>query len=135
MRPQPRIDAGHASVTAGVRCGIDISDGLVRDLGHICDASGVGAEVELERVPIDAALIDAYPGDAAMMAATGGEDYELVLIGDEAAIERASRALGGSLTVIGRVVEGARVRVLDAHGGDVTFGATGWDHLASKDSR
>ena len=80
MRPQPRVDAGaSARSMRGSRCAIDISDGLVQDLGHVCEASGVGAEVRLERVPLDANLVAAYPDDAAMMALTGGEDYELLL--------------------------------------------------------
>lgn len=125
MRPSPRVDAGLAAVAAGVRCGMDISDGLVQDLGHVCEASGVGSEVWLDRVPLDDDLVAAYPDEARAFAATGGEDYELLLVAPEDTLQR----MTGDHTIIGRVVAGAGVRVLDADGGEVTFPASGWDHL------
>jgi thiamine-monophosphate kinase len=133
MRPQPRTDAGHAAIAAGIRCAIDISDGLVQDLSHVCEASGVGAEVRLDRVPLDADLAAAYPADAAIMAATGGEDYELLLIGDEGAIARTGETLGAPLAIIGRIVEGnAVVRALDASGAEIELPSGGWDHFAKE---
>jgi thiamine-monophosphate kinase len=116
-------------VAAGVRCGIDISDGLVQDIGHICERSGVGCELRLDAVPVDEHLRALYPDEARMMAATGGEDYELVLIGDAQAIARAGDALGAPLTTIGVIRVGRGVRVVDAGGHDVEVGAGGWDHL------
>jgi thiamine-monophosphate kinase len=130
MRPRPRVDAGHAAIAAGVRCGIDISDGLAQDLGHVCRASGVDAELWLPRVPLDPALVARYAADALGMAASGGEDYELILIASEALIRDAEAALGAPLTVVGRIVEGAGVvHALDAQGREVPVTA-GWDHLA-----
>ena len=103
MRPQARVDAGRAAIEAGVRCAIDISDGLVQDLGHICNASGVGAELRLDRVPLDPDLVAEYGDDAVAMATTGGEDYEMIVIGAEDAIAKASEAFAGLFTVeIGR---------------------------------
>ena len=65
------------------------------------------------------------------MAATGGEDYELILVGSEDAIARTSAALDAPLTIVGRIVEGEpRVRVLDAAGAEVALPSRGWDHLA-----
>jgi thiamine-monophosphate kinase len=130
MRPRPRVDAGHAAITAGVRCGIDISDGLAQDLGHVCRASGVDAELWLPRVPLDPALVARYPADAMRMAAGGGEDYELILIAGEELIRVAEAALGSPLTVVGRIIEGAdTVHALDEQGREVPVTA-GWDHLA-----
>jgi thiamine-monophosphate kinase len=130
MRPVPRIDAGRAAVTANVRCGMDISDGLVQDLGHICAASSVGAEISFESVPVDPSLVAAYPEDARMMAATAGEDYELLLVAPGDVLARASAALQAPLTIVGRIVEGdPRVRLLDASGKDVAVEHAGWDHL------
>ena len=130
MRPQPRIDAGRAAIAAGIACGIDISDGLAQDLGHICEASRAAAELRLDRIPLDPDLAATWPDDAVTMAATGGEDYELLLVGAEGAIAHASAALAAPLTVIGRIVEGApHVRVLDAGGAEVTLASSGWDHL------
>jgi thiamine-monophosphate kinase len=133
MRPQPRVDAGRAALDAGLRCAIDISDGLVQDLGHVCEASNVDADLWLPRVPLDPLLAAAYPDDAARLAATGGEDYELILIGPDAAIAATETALGAPLAIVGRIREGrGRVRVLDAADREVTLPVTGWDHLAPK---
>jgi thiamine-monophosphate kinase len=130
MRPLPRVDAGRAAVEAGVRCGIDISDGLVQDAGHICEASGVGAEIAIDSVPLDTSLVVAYADDARTIAATAGEDYELLLVAPDAVIADASARLGAPLAVIGRIVEGPpRVRVLDAAGNEVTLERAGFDHL------
>lgn len=130
MRPQPRTDAGRVAIDAGIRCAIDISDGLVQDIGHICEASRVGAELRFADVPLDADLVATYLEDAGMMAASGGEDYELLLVGAADAITRASAGLPAPLTVIGRIVAGeVRVRVLDTNGQEVALEMSGWDHL------
>ncbi len=130
MRPRPRVDAGHAAIAAGVRCAIDISDGLVQDAGHVCESSGVDAELWLPRIPLEPALVAVYPDAAPLLAATGGEDYELVLVGAQAALHAAGAALGAPLALVGRTVEGAgRVRLLDADGREIDVAAAGWDHF------
>jgi thiamine-monophosphate kinase len=130
MRPRPRVDAGRAAIAAGVRCGIDISDGLAQDLGHVCRASGVDAELWLPRVPLDPALVARYPADAQSMAAGGGEDYELILVAAEGVIRAAETALGWPMTVVGGIIAGAGVvHALDEQGREVPVPA-GWDHLA-----
>ena len=94
MHPWPRVDAGDLAVNAGIRCGMDISDGLVQDLGHVCRASGVDAELRFDDIPVDEALQLVYPDDARMLAASGGEDYELVLAGgrlEKLLIERGAK--------------------------------------------
>ena len=77
-RPTPRVSEGLALVRAGVAAAMDISDGLVDDLGKMCAASGVGAVVRAERVPTDRSLRRAYPHEYLELALTGGEDYELL---------------------------------------------------------
>jgi thiamine-monophosphate kinase len=129
MRPGPRIDDGRAALDAGVRCAIDISDGLMQDLGHVCEASGVGATVDLGRVPLDPSLVAMYPADAPMLAATGGEDYELILVAPEDALARTGTALGAPLAIVGRISDGRGVRLLDEHGREIDAGTGGWDHL------
>jgi thiamine-monophosphate kinase len=130
MRPGPRVDAGRAALAAGVRCAIDVSDGLVQDLGHVCAASGVDGELWLPRVPLDPALVETYPEDAPLLAATGGEDYELILVAPADAIGAAGDALGAPLAIVGRIGKGGgRVRLLDADGREVEVAAGGWDHL------
>ena len=93
QRPQPRVDVGLALVESGIRCAIDVSDGLVADVGHICERSGVDVEIDAQRVPI---LPEAQArfGDAALdLALSGGEDYELACAGDAVSIARASALL------------------------------------------
>lgn len=142
LRFWPRIDAGKIAVAAGIRCGIDISDGLVQDLGHVCEASTVGANLHLGKIPVDDNLRLAYRDDAAMMAATGGEDYELILVGGEDALEIAEQALRKQLvlpdseqiTIVGEITTGqSHVRLLDAAGDEIDVTHKGWDHL--KDAR
>jgi thiamine-monophosphate kinase len=129
MRPRPRVDAGRAAVSAGAACAIDISDGLAQDLGHVCEASELGADLWLPRVPLDDALVAVYPDDAPAMTVTGGEDYELIIVAPEDVLRRAEVMLGTPLSVIGVMREGAGVRVIDAAGREVALKMSGWDHL------
>ncbi|MBI4212926.1 MAG: thiamine-phosphate kinase [Chloroflexi bacterium] len=138
-RPQPRVHAGAILVRAGVRCGIDISDGLLADVGHICERSGVDAEVDLARVPVHPLARTRFGKAAVEMALVGGEDYELVCAGSESALSDASvqlRARGESaLTILGSIVKcsGDRpeVRVLQPDGRLWTrTEATGYQHFA-----
>ena len=63
QRPVPRVAAGAAAVRGDLRCGIDVSDGLVQDLGHIADASGVGIVVYADRLPVSEALKTVWPAE------------------------------------------------------------------------
>jgi thiamine-monophosphate kinase len=133
MRPAPRVSAGRAALAAGVRCAIDVSDGLVQDLGHVCEASGVGAELRLAALPVDPVLARVERAERATeRAATGGEDYELVLVAPEEAIRATALASDVPLTVVGRTVDAREwrgVRCLGADGREVRFERGGWDHL------
>jgi thiamine-monophosphate kinase len=133
-RPKPQIAAGKAAVRAGVRCAIDVSDGLVQDLGHIAQASGAGIRVDSVRVPISGALGETFPGEALGLALTGGEDYELVLIGRRPCIDALLASCPASLTEIGEVVnyDEPRVAVVDETGREVSLGPAGWDHFAGR---
>jgi thiamine-monophosphate kinase len=131
--PVARVAAGRALAEAGAHAAIDVSDGLLADLGHLCAASGVGAVVEralLPRLPAVARL-DAAGHD---FAACGGEDYELLVAcpdGVVARIDALARASGTPLTVIGRCVDAADGVVLrDQNGMPHTVHAHGFDHFA-----
>lgn len=130
-RPQPRVELGRAAVNAGVRCAIDVSDGLVADLGHIAEASDVGIRVEANRVPVSDALRAAFPAEALGLALSGGEDYELVLVASSAVIDSVIGAARTPLTVIGEVVryDGSRVAVVDETGREIPLPRGGWDHF------
>jgi thiamine-monophosphate kinase len=139
MRIRPRVDAGEIAVKHGVRCAIDISDGLAQDLGHVCRASGVDAEVRIDRLPLAPGLAEAFPEDARFMAVAGGEDYELALVAPEDVLREVDAALraqagmpdGEQVTIVGRITgEGeGRVRVVDERGAGVELARRGWDHL------
>ncbi|HYD41767.1 MAG TPA: thiamine-phosphate kinase [Anaeromyxobacter sp.] len=130
-RPTPRLALGRA--LAGIaRAGIDVSDGLVQDLGHVARASRVRAVVEVERLPLSAAYRRRAAGlaDPHAAALAGGEDYELLLAvppGRLGAALTAARRAGSSLSVLGRFERGAGVRVLS--GGQVRPAPVGHDHL------
>jgi thiamine-monophosphate kinase len=125
MRPEPRVRAGREAVAVGVRCGIDVSDGLLQDLDHVCLASGVGVVVRAGDVPLSEELVLAYPNEALEMACTGGEDYELLLLADRRMMD------GLPVTVIGDVVEGAGVRLVDGDAQEITFEHKGWNAFRS----
>ena len=131
LRPQPPLLLGQEAAREGIRCAIDVSDGLLQDIGHVCEMSGVGALVKADAVPVSEALHGAYPDDALRLACTGGEDYELVLVGKRKLIERAAASSGIDVTFIGEIVEDAerRVRLLDGEGREIDFGTAGWDHM------
>jgi len=122
LRPQPRVALGQQLLQAGIRCAMDISDGLLADLGKLCAASSVAAAVELTRVPVAPRVARLLPKKAVELAVTGGEDYELLACG------RADVLEAQGMTLVGTIETGTGVgRVLDESGRQVTFGAAGYD--------
>ena len=130
-RPQPRVALGLA-LRGIARAAIDISDGLAADLGHVCRASGVGAVLERERLPLSRELVDEFGENAARrLALSHGDDYELCLTVAPAAVATAREAaagLGVRLTEVGRIEAGEGVRVVDAAGRPVDAGG-GYRHF------
>lgn len=117
-RPTPRIAAGRALAGIAHAC-IDVSDGLLADLGHLCRASRVGADIALASLPLSAALSVAHPPALAQRWQTaGGDDYELCFTAPPTArlaIEDAMSACDTPATRIGRIVaEPCEVVVRDA---------------------
>ena len=132
--PSPRLHAGRRLVDSGVVSAmIDVSDGLVQDLAHICTESRVGAVVDVTRVPLSPAY-RAANGTDARLALHGGEDYELLCTVSERNVKRLERMrtrLGCPITWIGRVTAGRKVRLLDADGRTPRLPAAGFDHFRS----
>jgi len=131
-RPTPRVAQGLALRGRASAC-IDISDGLVADLGHVCAASGVGAEIDVESLPASSALFglcDAPTRHALQLA--GGDDYELCFTAAdaEAASLLGDLARGGcGATRVGRIVAGHGVNIRDAGGNPVAVMRPGWEHF------
>lgn len=134
LRPSPRIAEGQLLVKQGVKAAIDISDGLVADLGHICKASKVGAQLEVDRVPISP-LVKASFGDRALeMALSGGEEYQLLFAASPRLIEKIKTAASCPVTVIGEIIADkiGEVTPVDSKGNPVDLPGTGWDHFAAR---
>jgi thiamine-monophosphate kinase len=132
-RPTPRLAAGLALRDRATSC-IDVSDGLLADLGHICEESGLGAEIEAALLPRSSMLMAAFDDQAVLnFALAGGDDYELCftvppsLVVD---VQTDLARLGCGATRIGRIVEGAGVRVRGEHGQWLEAVQHGWDHFA-----
>ncbi|MCX7379018.1 MAG: thiamine-phosphate kinase [Alphaproteobacteria bacterium] len=133
--PQPRVALGQR--LAGIAtAAMDISDGLVQDLGHLCRGGGLGAGIEASLVPLSLQAAAAVAADPALLARclTGGDDYELLLAvpeSREAELRAAAVACGVPVTRIGRFVSGApQVSVRGADGAPMALAAGGWSHFA-----
>lgn len=136
--PRPRVALGPRLVGLA-NAAIDISDGLVADLRHVCEVSELAAVVEASRVPLSAAacgVLAARPGYLAAVL-TGGDDYEILFTAPPAAAEdlgRLSRTLDVPITPIGRMKTPSsatedRVTVLDGNGRAMVLGRGGWAHF------
>ena len=130
LRPAPRIEEGLALRRLGVRAAMDVSDGLIADLGKMCAASGVGAVIDAECVPAGEELRRAFPDDWTDLALTGGEDYELVFTAPSETLAGAKKMLDTPVTVVGRIVDGEGVGVVGLTGASTASG--GWDHFRSR---
>jgi thiamine-monophosphate kinase len=132
-RPIPRVAVGRALAGIAHAC-IDISDGLLADLDHVCEASGVGMRVALADLPASEALCETVGADArAGLQATGGDDYELCFTASpdaRDALGRAAAETGVAFTRIGEVVSGERVRAFDGNKCEWQPPHTGYIHFA-----
>lgn len=131
-RPTPRVALGR--VLSGLAtAAVDISDGLLADLAHICQASGVGAEVRLDLLPASDALRAAFePERRQALQATGGDDYELCFSAPPeraGAIRTAADRAATPVTCIGRIVAGHTVIARDAEGRKWLRGRGGYEHF------
>jgi len=134
LHPYPRIAEGQLLVDQGVKTAIDISDGLISDLGHICKASQVGARIEVDRVPI-ASAVKANFGDRALeLALSGGEDYELLFTASTGVIDKIRATASCPITVIGEMVadKTGRITLVDRQGNPFRLDKKGWEHFTSR---
>jgi thiamine-monophosphate kinase len=136
-RPAPRVVEGQwLGRSAAVHAMMDVSDGLATDLGHICRESGVSARVLVERLPVADSVREAARAlgvDATTWAATGGEDYELLLTCEPDALPDLARGLeqatGTPLTLVGAIeATGTGLTWLAPDGAPMAID-TGWEHF------
>lgn len=131
LRPVPRVELGMALAgTAGAM--IDLSDGLAGDLGHILEASGAGAEVELASLPVSEEKNGLSDTEIRQLAAGGGDDYELCFTvpeDREASLPGIAAEMDCPLTRIGRIVEGSDIRWLDAAGNKIDLDIHSYTHF------
>jgi thiamine-monophosphate kinase len=134
LQPYPRIAEGQVLVKGGVKAAIDISDGLISDLNHICQSSQVGARIEVERVPIAPTVRANFGARALELALSGGEDYELLFTARAGVIEQVKSAISCPVTVIGEIVadKASKITLVDKKGNPVSLPRTGWDHFVRK---
>jgi thiamine-monophosphate kinase len=115
---------------------IDVSDGLLQDLGHLCKASKVGAVIRPEALPLSRAYQSSMKKDSPVHALCGGEDYELLFClrpRNRARLERIKKRLGVRITCIGKCVSPRQgIRVITKKGKSLAVPLMGYDHFKSK---
>jgi len=133
-RPLPRVQAGLRLRGLASAC-IDISDGLVADLGHILEASGVGARIHLDRLPLSPAYDAAFQQVGWEAALAGGDDYELCFTVPperELAFRNASTRFGVSCSYIGDIEAQPGLRILEKNGAPYRAAQRGYDHFRAE---
>lgn len=130
--PQPRVEAGEALRGLASSC-IDVSDGLLADLGHVLEASRVGARIELAHLPLSAIYRGRLGAIGWEPALAAGDDYELCFTmppGRETALAERRERLQCEVTCIGEVEDEPGLRVLDPQGRAYAPARRGYDHFA-----
>lgn len=132
-RPEPRVVLGNM-LCCVAHAAIDISDGLLADLGHVLAASGVGAEIEFDRLPAHPVLAaKRHDPLVRQCLLAGGDDYELCFTAPpdrERAVLAVAQAAGVQACRIGRITAEAGLRLLDGEGREMAVGEQGFDHFA-----
>ena len=116
----------------GIKTAIDISDGLLADLSHICNASEVKAIVKKDFLPVHPSLKTCFSEDKYMQfILAGGEDYELLFTGPENIIELVKERSSCPVTIIGEIAKGpsGRIDIIGNNGEINIFESIGWDHF------
>jgi thiamine-monophosphate kinase len=133
LRPCPRIAEGQLLVEQGVKVAIDISDGLISDLNHVCEASQVGARIEVDRVPVEPTVRANFGAKSLELALSGGEDYELLFTGSPEIVDKVKKAASCPVTVIGEIVadEIGKVTLVDKKGNPFNLRKKGWEHFTT----
>lgn len=131
--PAPRVALGMALARVPIaHAALDISDGLVGDLGHILAASKAGATLDADALPAGAVLARQSTDLRRRFTAAGGDDYELCFtapVAHREAVLEAGRESGTAVTRVGRIEAEPGLRLVDANGAPLDLGLRGWDHF------
>lgn len=132
-RPEPRVELGQFLAGHANAC-IDISDGLLADLGHILDASTCAAKLEVDKLPYSEALSKVDAGTRHRYQLSGGDDYELLFtipVASRDKIAQWCRQLNISLSVIGEVLEGSGIQCIQSNGEPYSIEYAGFEHFGA----
>lgn len=135
LLPRPRLELGSAvAQSRKAHAGMDISDGLIADLAHICRASNLGADLRAADVPLSSPARAALKADSVRLQRilAGGDDYELLLTAPPSAVpalQECAQRCRQNLTAIGVMREGEGVAVQDASGHALPVQDKGWAHF------
>jgi len=133
LLPEPRVTIGPGLIGLA-HAGMDVSDGLIQDVGHMARQSGLAAEIRVDLLPLSPPAQTALAADNSCLATIlgGGDDYEVLFTAPQSeagAIQRLAAHTGIALTVIGTMGAGQGVRVVDRDGNAVAVAHEGWRHF------
>jgi thiamine-monophosphate kinase len=129
LRPEPRLGAGRVAARLGATAMIDLSDGLASDVRHLCDRSVVGCIVDLDLLPVKddtRELAESLERDPEILAATGGEDYELLICAPGPVLDALANSVEVPITLIGEIDQ---TDVAFERGDEQVEGLSGWNHF------
>jgi thiamine-monophosphate kinase len=134
LHPNPRVAEGQLLAGYGVKTAIDISDGLISDLTHICQSSGVGARIEVDRLPVAPEVEANFGEESRELALSGGEDYELLFTASAETIDKVTRAASCPVTVIGDIIADkiGEIDLVESQGKPLHLSKGGWDHFNAR---
>ena len=137
LQPVPKVKEGQILVKQGVKSAIDISDGLIADLDHICECSKVSARIKIDQIPVHPLVKTNFP-NYQELALCGGEDYELLFTASKLVMNQVRQTLNCPITIIGDIVEQIlpeRVIVVDSKGNTIPYEKRGWEHFKNGASK
>lgn len=129
LHPEPRVALGRTAARLGAQAMIDISDGLVSDVRHLCQRSGIGCRIHLDLLPIaddTREYLRSIDRDPQILAATGGEDYELLIAAHDNVLKELEGESDVPITVIGETMQ---TEVVFLRNGEPVENLSGWDHF------